>query len=64
MTKQKTLYSIRTLDVINVARELGTNFEPRDFNFIEDKIGDFFGSQWHDAVEYALVELRSNKKCQ
>ena len=26
--KQKTLYSIRTLDVINVT-ELGTNFEPR-----------------------------------
>lgn len=61
MKKQKILYSITVQDVINVANEEHISFTERDLNFIADKVGDFFGSQWYDAIEYALKELERNK---
>ncbi len=57
MKKEKVLYAITVEDVINVSNEINTPFVEKDLHFIEDKIGDFFGSQWRDAVEYALKEL-------
>ena len=62
--KRKILYAITTEDIMTVSDENNIPFSEEDLPFLADKIGDFFGSQWHDAVEYALVELRSNKKCQ
>ncbi len=58
MTKQKILYSIRVADVANLSQELNIQFGKKDLDFIEDKIGDFFGSRWYDAIAYALEELQ------
>ena len=58
MNKDKILYSITSEDVINVSEEIKISISSKDLQFIEDKIGDFFGSQWYDAVEYALTELK------
>ena len=58
MKKQKILYSITIEDVQNVSKENGISFTEKDVTFIEEKIGDFIGSFWHDAVEYALQELK------
>jgi len=58
MKKPKILYVITDDDVINVAREMNISFTEQDTAFIQDKIGDFLGSYWHDAVEYALQELK------
>ncbi|GEM_PF-3760465 len=33
----------------------------KDLYFIENKIGDFFGDRWHDAIEYALMELERTR---
>jgi hypothetical protein len=61
MDKDQILYSITVEDVINVSKELGIEFTEDDLRIIEDKIEDYMGSTWHDAVENALKELNKNK---
>lgn len=61
MKKERILYAITVADVIDVAREIHIRFSERDLDFIREKIGDYFGSQWYDAVEYSLTELKLQK---
>lgn len=61
MEKDRILYSITVEDVINVSKEVGIDFTEDDLRIIEDKIGDFMGSTWHEVVETALKELKQNK---
>lgn len=62
MKKQKTLYVITTEDVINVSNKEGILFTEKNLSFIEDKIGDYFGDKWQDAIKYALNELNKNRQ--
>jgi hypothetical protein len=62
MEKEKILYSITIEDVINVSKEIGIDFSEDDLRIIEDKIDDYMGSTWHDAIENALTELKNNNK--
>lgn len=62
MKKQKTLYAITIKDVINVSDQENIPFTEKDLPFIEDKIGNYFGDKWQDAIEYALNELEKNKQ--
>lgn len=59
MKKEKVLYAVTVEDVVNVSNEINISFVEKDLYFIEDKIGDFFGSQWYEAIEYALRELKN-----
>lgn len=59
MKKEKVLYAVTVEDVVNISNEINIPFVENDLYFIEDKIGNFFGSQWHEAVEYALRELKN-----
>jgi hypothetical protein len=61
MDKEQILYSITVEDVITVSEELGIKFTEDDLRIIEDKIEDYMGSTWHDAVENALKDLNKNK---
>ncbi|CAN5721803.1 hypothetical protein BH24ACI2_BH24ACI2_14690 [soil metagenome] len=61
MDEEKILYAITVQDVINVSEELGIDFTETDIEFIQDKIGDFMGSSWSDAVEFALQELKTRE---
>ena len=61
MKKQKALYTITTEDVVNISSQENIPFTEKDMPFIEDKIGDYFGDKWQDAVSYALRELSQNK---
>ena len=61
MKKQKTLYVITTEDIVNVSNQENIPFTEKDMPFIGDKIGDYFGDKWQDAILYALRELSQNK---
>lgn len=61
MDEEKILYSINVADVINVSEEIEIEFAESDIEFIQDKIGDFMGSTWYDAVEFALQELKTRE---
>lgn len=61
MDTEKILYAITVEDVINVSNEIEIDFTENDLDFIQDKIGDFMGSQWFDAVEFALQELKTKE---
>lgn len=61
MNKQKILYTITTEDVINISNQENIPFTEKDMPCIEDKIGDYFGNKWQDAIIYALRELSQNK---
>ncbi len=58
MKKQKILYAITVGDVINVSEQENISFAEKDLPFIEDKIGDYFGDKWQDAIEYALGAVK------
>lgn len=58
MKKQKILYAITTEDVINVSEQEGVAFTEKDLPFIQDKIGDYFGDKWQDAIIYATGSLK------
>ena len=60
MTK-RTLYAINTEDVWKVAHEEHIPVTKKDLWFIEDKIGDYFGDSWREAITYALNELARKK---
>lgn len=62
MRKQKTLYTITTEDMVNVLNQENIPFTEKDLSFIEDKIGDYLGDKWQDAIQFALNELETNKK--
>ena len=57
--KEKILYAITTEDVKNVAEETGVSFTKKDLYFLQDKIGDYFGDKWYEAVDFALTELKN-----
>jgi len=59
MKKQKTLYAITAEDVVNVSNQNSIFFTEKNLSFIGDKIGDYFGDKWQDAIEYALNELNN-----
>lgn len=61
MDGEKILYAITVEDVINVSEEIEIDFTENDIEFIQDKIGDFMGSYWADAVEFALQELKTRE---
>lgn len=61
MKKQKTLYAITAEDVNRVTKEEYLPFSEKDLQFIEEKLGDFIGDKWYDAVLYALKELQRDK---
>lgn len=61
MDTEKILYAITVEDVINVSEEIEIDFTENDIEFIQDKIGDFMGSSWSDAVEFALQELKTRE---
>ena len=61
MDAEKILYTITVEDVMNVSEETEIGFTENDIEFIQDKIGDFMGSYWFDAVEFALEELKTRK---
>ncbi len=61
MDTEKILYSINVEDVINVSEEIEIEFTENDIEFIQDKIGDFMGSKWYEAVEFALQELKTKE---
>ena len=60
--KEKILYAITTMDVINTAEENGIRFTEKDVPFVQEKIGDYFGSKWQEAVDFALWELKDCRK--
>ena len=60
MKKQKTLYAITTEDVLNISKEENLPFSIENLSSIEEKIGDYMGERWREAIEYALIEI--NKK--
>lgn len=61
MNKQKVLYVITAEDIINVSNQENIPFTEKNLSFIENKIGDYFGDKWQDAIKYALNELNNNK---
>lgn len=61
MKQEKTLYAITVEDVINIAAENKVTISKKDWSFIEDKVGDFFGDSWREAIEYALDELEKSE---
>lgn len=61
MNKRKIIYAITVQDVVNTSEEIGIDFTENDIEFIQDKIGDFMGSSWSDAVEFALQELKTRE---
>jgi len=58
MKKQKILYAITVEDVINVSEQKNVSVAEKDISIIKDKIGDYLGNKWQDAIEYALGELK------
>jgi len=58
MKKQKSLYAITVGDVVNVSEQKNISFTENDLPFIEEKIGDYFGDKWQEAIEYALVAVK------
>lgn len=58
MKKQKILYVITVEDVINVSQQKNISVAEKDLPIIKDKIEDYFGDKWQDAIEYALGELK------
>ncbi|MBN2891366.1 MAG: hypothetical protein JXL97_05840 [Bacteroidales bacterium] len=61
MEDNKILYAITLDDVENISETLNISFEYSDLEYIEEKIGEFLGSKWSDAIEYALNELKNKK---
>ena len=57
MKKQKIFYALTAEDVLNVSEQENILFAEKDLPFIKDKIGDYFGDKWQDAIKYALNEL-------
>ena len=61
MDKGQILYAITVEDVINISEETEIDFTEKDIEFIQDKIGDFMGDSWREAVEFALEELETRE---
>jgi hypothetical protein len=62
MNKEKVIYAITITDIMEVSEDKAINFEEADVSFLQDKIGDYMGSLWYEAVEFALTELAANKE--
>lgn len=57
MKKQKIIYALTTEDVLNISKEEEIPFNIKDLPLIEEKVGDFMGDSWREAIEYALIEV-------
>jgi hypothetical protein len=62
MDTEKILYVITVEDVLNVSKENKITFTEKDISYIEDRIGDYFGSRFYDAIEFALYELKNKRE--
>jgi hypothetical protein len=62
MDKDKVMYAITITDILEVSEDKAINFEAKDLDFLQDKIGDYMGSLWYEAVEFALTELAASKE--
>ena len=64
MNKEKVIYQLSVEDIFTVIEdnELKIKIKEKDIPFIEDKVGDFMGDKWNDAIRYALFELQDSKK--
>ena len=62
MDKTKIIYAITLEDVFSVSKEYKIKFTEKDIPFIKDRVGDYFGSQWFDAIYSVLNELNTNKE--
>jgi hypothetical protein len=62
MSKEEIVYSITNLDILKVSEDSEINFDVKDLPFLQDKIGDYMGSIWYEAVAFALTELDARKK--
>ncbi|HAB53275.1 MAG TPA: hypothetical protein DCE80_14075 [Ignavibacteriales bacterium] len=64
MNNDQIIYSISIEDILTVIEDnnLKLEIKKEDIPFIEDKIGDFMGDKWCDAIEYALLELKQSRK--
>ena len=60
MNKQKIIYALTIEDVLNISEEEKISFNTKDLPLIEEKVGDYMGDSWREAIEYALIEV--NKK--
>lgn len=58
MKKQKILYAIKIEDVINISKQENIPFVEKDLPVIQDKVEDYFGDKWQDAIMYALETLK------
>lgn len=59
--REKILYRITSEDVSMVLDE-DRKFSEQELDFISEKIGEFFGDQWREAIEYALAGLDKKRK--
>jgi hypothetical protein len=62
MDKEKVMYAITITDILEVSEDKEINFETKDLDFLQDKIGDYMGALWYEAVEFALTELAASKE--
>lgn len=53
MKESKILYAITLDPVDEISEMLDISFKHSDLDYIEEKIGEYFGSIWADAIEYA-----------
>jgi len=60
MNKKKIMYAITVEDIINISDKKNISVEEKDLFFLSDKIGDYFGDKWQDAIEYALERLNKD----
>lgn len=58
MKKRKILYALTAEDVVNISNEEKMPFKVKDLPFIKEKIGDYFGDKWQDAIKYALIAVK------
>jgi len=62
MNTEKILYAITVENVLNVSKESKITFTEKDIAYIENRIGNYFGGQFFDAIEFALYELKNKGK--
>ena len=59
MKKQKIIYALTMEDVLNVSKEEKLPFNLKKLPLIEEKVGDYLGNVWQNAIKYALNEVNN-----
>ncbi|MDQ3635597.1 MAG: hypothetical protein M3405_13965 [Acidobacteriota bacterium] len=60
MDNEQILYAITIEDLKNVSEEIEMKFSESDIDKIQEKIGDFMGDIWYEAIQNALEEINQN----